>query len=68
MKKTLIIAVLLLFAGCSLMAQKPLETVFDNVVGGVPVNSYFDGAGNQHYILFSSRFTDSLTDKPPQAQ
>lgn len=58
MKKTLTIAVLLLFAGYSLMAQKPLETVFDNVVGGVPVNSYFDGADNQHYILFSSRFTD----------
>ena len=58
MKKTLTIVVLLLFAGCSLMAQKPVETVFDNVVGGVPVHSYFDGMDNQHYILFSSRYTD----------
>ena len=58
MRKSMIIAALLLFAGCSLMAQKPLETVFDNVVGWVPLKSCFDGADNQHYILFSSRFTD----------
>ena len=58
MKKSIIIAVLLFFAGCNLMAQNPLETVFDNVVGGVPVNSYFNGEDNQHYILFSSRYTE----------
>lgn len=58
MRKKLTITIFILLAGSSLMAQKPLETVFDNVVGGVPVHSYFDATDNQHYILFSSRFTD----------
>ncbi len=56
MKRILLIITLLLAVAAN--AQNKLETVFDNIIGGIPFHSYFTGGDNQRYVLFSSRFTE----------